>query len=50
MGFFHWGIKVADHFEIKALTVLMGAVDWALELIGIYVESKKKKQYTNNTQ
>ena len=32
---------------IKALRVLMGAVAWALELIGIYVEIKKAihKQY-----
>ena len=35
--------------SIKAARVLMGAVAWALELIGIYVETKKTihKQYSN---
>ena len=35
--------------KITVLRVLMGTVAWALELIGIYFEIKKK-QYINNTQ
>ena len=44
-------------FAVKAERLLIGAVAWALEQIGIYLEMKKKKKkkknkikYTNSTQ